>query len=247
MKNYSIAEDFVLPSKGEVYAKEIDPNYSLRSMTTLEEKKRLSIRDLPYKVLAEIIDDCTVDKKDIKAYDLIVGDFQYLLYKLRTVTYGNDYKVTTRCPLCGKVHEETVDLDALDILYTENAHEKLTVELPVSKSKVKINLLTPRILDEVNRRAKEITEKSKDYKSDPKFTLSLEALINEVEGEKLSPGKLTRFVEDLPMRDVRVLNSSAEKIKFGLDTAIQSTCPFCLHDYTYELPFNGEFFGPTYD
>ena len=32
--NYTINESYILPSKGKIYEKEIDPNITLRSMTT---------------------------------------------------------------------------------------------------------------------------------------------------------------------------------------------------------------------
>ena len=90
--DYTIAESYTLPSLGKVYDHEINPHIKLRSMTTTEEMKRLSPSDRPYENLAEIIDDCLIEKPDISAYDLCVGDFQFLLHKLRIVTYGPMYK-----------------------------------------------------------------------------------------------------------------------------------------------------------
>ena len=58
MKEVSIKETFTLPSKGLVYDEKINPNITLRSMTTMEEMKRLSPSDLEYKTISEIIDDC---------------------------------------------------------------------------------------------------------------------------------------------------------------------------------------------
>ena len=41
MENYTIAEEYTLPSKGLVYDKQIKPTIKLRCMTTQEEMKRL--------------------------------------------------------------------------------------------------------------------------------------------------------------------------------------------------------------
>lgn len=247
--DYSIAEDFVLPSKGKLYSKDINPNIKLRSMTTLEEKKRLSHSDSGYKILSEIIDDCTVDNKpEISSYDMILGDYQYLLYKLRTVTYGPDYKVDIRCPYCGEAHSEVINLDDLEVKeYSEDIDKLLQITLPRSKKLVKLNILTPRMLDKINERAKEIRKKSPDIEGDPKLVLWLEAVINTVDGEVLSPAKLTKFVEQLPMADVNYINKSLDKIKLGIMAEVQTVCPICGNDCIQPLPWSGEFFGPSID
>ena len=70
MNEFTIANEYTLPSKGKVYNKEININFKLRSMTTVEEMKRLNHSDKPNKNIAEIIDDCLVEKIGISAYDL---------------------------------------------------------------------------------------------------------------------------------------------------------------------------------
>ena len=71
----------------------VNPNIKIRSMTTEEEMKRLGYTEQPYKMLSEIIDDCLVDKPGISTYDMCLGDYEFLLHKLRVVTYGSDYKI----------------------------------------------------------------------------------------------------------------------------------------------------------
>ena len=52
-------------------------------MTTNEEMKRLSrSQERPNKPMADVIDDCLVQGPGISAYDLCIGDYQYLMYKL---------------------------------------------------------------------------------------------------------------------------------------------------------------------
>ena len=77
---YTIKEDFTLPSHGKLYDTQINDNISLRSMTTLEEMKRLAPSEHPYKMMSEVIDDCLIDKPGISAYDMCIGDYQFLLY-----------------------------------------------------------------------------------------------------------------------------------------------------------------------
>ena len=114
--DYINAESFVLPSLGKVYSTPINPNVKLRSMTTSDELKRLSPSEHQYQNICEIIDDCMVDKCEISSYDMCLADYQFLLHKLRIVTYGTEYKAMTKCPYCGTTNERTIDLDKLEVI-----------------------------------------------------------------------------------------------------------------------------------
>ena len=109
--NYTIAEGYTLPSKGKIYTeKMVNPHIELRSMTGREEMRRLSPSSTPLKTLADIIEDCCVEKPAIHVYDMSLGDYEFLLHKLRIVTYGEDYKVALRCPDCGELIEAVTKL-----------------------------------------------------------------------------------------------------------------------------------------
>ena len=98
--NYTISEYFTLPSEGKIYDTEVNPQINLRSMTTQEEMQRLTHSDKAYKPLCDIIDACMIEKCGISSYDMALGDYQYLLFMLRVVTYGSEYKGTATCPIC---------------------------------------------------------------------------------------------------------------------------------------------------
>ena len=61
-------------------------------MTTVEEMRRLAPSEHTYKNLCELIDDCMVEPIGMSVYDMHLADYQYLLHRLRIVTYGVDYK-----------------------------------------------------------------------------------------------------------------------------------------------------------
>lgn len=248
MENYTIAENYTLPSKGLVYQKEINPNVKLRSMTTQDEMKRLSHSDLMYKVLSEIIDDCLIEKPDISAYDMCIGDYQYLLYKLRTVTYGADYKIETKCPICGTVHKDTINLDNLKVLeYSEDLRKYLSVTLPKTQKKVDLRLQTPRMLDEIKSKSSQLLNSSPDMQSEPAFLLTLQSLIVKVDGEVLDPVKLESFIRRLPMMDTNYILKTIEKVNIGIDNNLSRTCKKCKYQYDFTFPITGEFFGPSID
>ena len=113
--DYTIMEGYELPSKGKIYSKAVNPHVELRSMTARDEMKRLSPSSTPLKTLADIIEGCCVEQPGIHVYDMSLGDYEFLLHKLRIVTYGEDYKVGLRCPDCGEKIETIAKLGQLDV------------------------------------------------------------------------------------------------------------------------------------
>ena len=245
--DYSIHEKYSLPSKGKFYQKKINTEIKLRSMTGLEEKKRLSQPRAVYDVMSSVIDDCMIDR-EMSSYDMVLGDFQFLMHKLRVVTYGNHYGVTSFCPnpACSHIQENIVDLDKLEIIeYNKEMDKYLTVKLPKSKKTAKLRVLTPRMLDQIELRAREIKKKAPDYIGDPKLLLTLEAMIETLDGETLSPAALTKFVENAYMQDLNIIDKTIRKINIGIVSIGETTCKSCNLTYKYDLPITGEFFGPS--
>lgn len=250
MEDWTIAEEFTLPSKGKVYSQDVNPNIKIRSMTTEEEMKRLGHSPYIYKMFSNIIDDCLVEKPNISTYDMCIGDYQFLLYKLRSVTYGPDYEVATICPHCGNKNTIKVNLDKLKTNSFEDSMKKyMEFELPVSKKLIKLKLQTPRMLDEVNRKTKELQEHSSDIDSEPAILFNVVSLIETIDGQVISEQKLENFVRKLPMKDTNFILQNSKKLimGIGIDTTISHTCESCNNEFKLQLPITGEFFGPSID
>lgn len=249
--NYTITQSCTLPSLGRVYPVEVDPHITLRSMTTMEEMRRLSHSDRQLKVLCDIIDDCMVEKCAISSYDMIVGDYQYLLHQLRIATYGPKYKLQNTCPHCLHINEDVVDLSQLNVFeFTEDILTLLTVELPVTQNTVKLRMQTPRIIDDISLKSAEARRRDKTGNGgDRTFLFSLSSMIDEVNGQKLNAVEMEKFVQTLPMADANKLIKRSEKLvgKVGLDLSLRVDCAAC--GMTYESTFRQgpEFFGPSDD
>ena len=251
MNEFTIANEYTLPSKGKVYNKEININFKLRSMTTIEEMKRLNHSDKPNKNIAEIIDDCLVEKIGISAYDLCLPDFQYMLHKLRIVTYGPEYKLQSNCPWCGSTNKNNVNLDELNFVdFDEDKYVKYSeFELPYTKKLIRLKMQTPRILDNIAVKIKDVRKKNPEFEGDPAFLFTLESLIDTVDGRQLERFKVTEFVKKLPMMDTNYILKSGEKLNesFGLDKSLEHVCSVCGLDYTGNFRTTSEFFGPSID
>ena len=250
MSSYTIAEEFTLPSLGKIYDGKVPERVKIRSMTTEDEMKRLAPTDRPNKLLCEIIDDCLVDDIGISSYDMCIGDQQFLLHKMRVVTYGQDYNVRAVCPYCGCSTETVVDLESLAVHTYEDSLEKyFEFDLPVTKHHIRLKLQTPHMLDTIQNRAKEIKDKFPEMRSDPAVLFMIEYMIDSVDHDKLTEKELDELVRNLPMKDTNYILQCAKKLNdlIGEDKEFTIKCSVCGLDYRSPFRITSEFFGPTID
>jgi len=247
--NYTIAEGYELPSKGLIYDKPVAAHVDLRSMTARDEMKRLSPSTAHFKILADIIEGCMIEKPAIHVYDMALGDYEYLLHKLRVVTYGDEYKVGLTCPYCGEQITSSMHLDELEVreFDKEKFEELRTFTLPKSGHVVSIKFQTPRMLDEAEGKIREMKRKYKNADIQFDLLVLLEQVIDSVDGNKLDPSKAESFINKLPALDMTkiVNNLDALNACIGLDASFQVECPSCGGDVPATFRFGPEFFRPT--
>ena len=251
MIDYIFGEEYTLPSRGKVYGdRSINEHVKLRSMTTNEEMKRLRPSDRPYKVMADIIDDCLVEKPGISAYDMCLGDFQFLLYKLRIVTYGEEYDIRCKCPYCLAESAETVNLDELPVIeYTPELNDDLEFDLPKTKHHIKIKMQTPRMLDDVDIAARDFRRKAKQFEGDSAFLFRLTSQIEEVDGQKPDPIGIEQWARELPAADANYIMRKAQKLngRIGVENHLNITCDACGLSYDSPFRVGEDFFDPGID
>lgn len=244
---HTIYEGFELPSKGLIYDKPINPQVTLTSMTTAEEMQRLSPTSTPYKVMSDIIEECMKEKPEIPVYDMCIGDYQFLLHKLRIVTYGSAYLMDIRCPNCGEITSVEADLETLKVReWSEDFVEAKRITLPRSGNIIELKPQTPRDLDTIEYKAKELANKAKTGLS-YKFLFTVMANIKTVDGRVLNSVQLENYVRELPLRDANFILNKANDLseRVGLDTNIRVTCPKCGYELVTPFRITSEFFGPT--
>lgn len=251
MSDYVVAEEYTLPSLGKVYSENVNPVVKIKSMTTNQEMKRLAPSERAYKTICEIIDECLVENPGISSYDMCLADYQFLLHKLRVVTYGKDYKLEFTCPFCGSKEEATIDLDSLEVRNADdiNYGDLQEFVLPKTKKKIRIKMQTPRMIDQISIQSKDLDKKSKGTQGDTAFLFTLEYMIESVDGEEIDSVRKEKFVRNLPMMDTNYIMKKAEKLveSFGIQTSIEKECPICGLDYTGSFRFTQEFFRPSID
>lgn len=249
MQNYTITEDFILPSHGKVYGdREVNENVTLRSMTTEDEMRRLRPSDRQYKSMADVIDSCIVNDIGISAYDLCIPDYQYLLHKLRVVTYGSQYPLRCSCPYCFSAQDEELNLDDLEYKeYYDGCLDSLEFDLPVSGKRITLRMQTPRLLDDINVAINSDKKKNRGDNSGSAFFFTLKYMIKEVDGKKLDPILLEDFIKSLPMKDTNIIIRNIEKLvnAFGFNDELTIICNTCGLAYTSPFRITSEFFGPS--
>ena len=253
MDNVTIVESFELPSKGKIYNHYVNPTFQLRSMTTEDEMKRLSHSEDAYRLLSEIMDSCITTDLGISCYDMHIGDYQYVLHRLRVVTYGADYKISSMCPYCGNQDIYDVDLDSLEVLsYDEEYFNKYkSFTLPKSNKSVEISFMTPRMLDQIEAKKREDKLKAAKNgvknKNDNSFLYTLNSIVTSINGNIYDPIKKEQYLRNLQLADTNMIIKYGEKLNssIGLVATIDNMCTNCGGLYKAPFRLTSEFFGPS--
>ena len=247
---HTIEEVFELPSQGLIYERPINPKIKLRAMTAQDEMLRLAPSEDRYKVLTDLIDNCIVgDKPDISTYDMCMGDYTYLLHALRIVTYGVDYPVGLTCMTCGNSFMPIIKLDQITVRkWYDSFPELFTATLPHSGKVVELKYQTPRMMDDVARRVKQLKKSNPDLVEDMENNIQkIVYAIKTVDGKKVNPVELEAQVRKMNMADFNYINQTIDLISDSLGPLglIQEECPEC-HNMTLGLfRYSSEFFRPS--
>ena len=248
--NYTIMEGCELPSGGVIYEPAIDPHVELRSMTARDEMKRLSPSTTPLKTLADIIEGCMIEKPAIHVYDMAIGDYEYLLTKLRVITYGKEYKIALTCSECGEFFETSANLDSLEMkdFDVDKYNEAKNFALPDSGDSITLKTISPRILESITQKSNEMKRKYKGANIDFSTFCKLLLCIDTVNGEHLNQNSLETLIDHAwSARDLQKILNQIDKSStmLGYDTRVTVTCTKCSEDVLTFFRYGPEFFRPS--
>lgn len=246
----AVTETYTLPSKNILYGDEFGSEVTIRSMTTFEEKMRLGNQGF-WRTMCNILDAVVIAPKGYESKYMTLFDFYFLMYKMRTVSYGPTYKVSVKCPNCGKNEIVAVNLDDLEVVYLPDDFVEPFKIGPLPRSKDTLECRFTRVADQINmeKRAKEILDKYPDYQGDPEYILGIAAQIVSINGETKTPPEIEKYVEQMPAMDSAYYFQAYQRVSkdVGLNTLCTGTCSACGEELKFSLPFNSEFFRPTFD
>jgi hypothetical protein len=250
-RRVAIQEKYTIPSGGKIYKDEnIPAEFTLRAMTTMEEKLRLSASG--GQILPELVKSCVVSPEKVDTKTLKLFDLEFLIYKLRIVTYGPEYKIQVGCNKCGRIFDNTVDLDKLPVKSLPDEFEEPFIigPLPVSGDKLSCRLLSSHDFENISNDCNHLIEKFPKYIGDPSMIIDWDYKIVSKNGEPVKSTLDTqKYIESMHARDFQYLDSKYKQVAdgFGLDLNCTAVCPHCGEEVHYVLPVNDEFFRPTYN
>ena len=236
----TLTREFELPSNG-IY--DGPTKVTVRPMTTKEEKMIYTARDASF--LDNIVKSCIVEPADINMDLLLPADTTYLLYMIREMTFGPDYKQSMICPYCN--HKQEVDIDITEMTFymldIEALKEKCTIKLPMCGDTLKIKLLTNGDLKEINKTIKQLTKANK--LQDPEgyeYTYRFAKLIETINGEEKDIKEIITYLDNLILRDFDEIKKTLADIRIGLDTTNSRVCKKCGEEVEVQGVATPEFF-----
>ena len=134
---------------------------TMRPMTTKEEKIIYTSRDMSF--IEKIVKSCIVEPKDVKMSELHPNDITYLLYMLRELTFGPNYRQKMQCPYCDLKQDIEIDITEMtyDVLELDGLDEKLKVTLPVCGDTIQLKLLSQGEFNEISETIKRMNRQNK--------------------------------------------------------------------------------------
>ena len=189
-------------------------------------------------IFSKLLDSCIVN--DVNVKKLIPYDVFYLLYYLRKITYGEDYKFETTCPECGKKYEKTIDISEVEWEEIEDKTVRgiKTIKLPVSKFTLTIEAPTLGNEEEVVKISKKFEDSSDTILN---YVVRTREILDD-NGEPVNPDDYADFFEALPGKDRAEITKAFEKIEDLTVPVVKMTCPKCSAEDEASIPFTKDFF-----
>lgn len=245
-------QEITLPSKG-AFNPEIPRGELVQRCMMVKDQKYLSgSNQSASSAIHQLLQNTTTSPEEFDIMKLTLPDTLYMLFKLRILSYGSEYRFRTRCPECGKKIEVKVDLSQVPVeVLDDDFEDKLVVELPHSKDKVYTKMLTNQDIEEVNREIKRRKKRNSEDESD--YILRIVRSIDKVilaepnkDGKKelKSLLEIERYISNLTDLDASTIIACRDSVVYGVEPMIDYVCPECGEDIELSIQFSSEFFRP---
>lgn len=243
-------QEVTLPSKGLLNPEIPGGVVTQRCMMVADQKFLLGSNQSSRNQINQILQRTTIAPEGFDINNLSLPDTLYLLFKLRVLSYGNEYTFRTRCPECGNKIEVTVDLADLAVETLEEGYaESMTVELPHRKDTVITKILTNADIEELNNELKRRKRKNPNDESDYvlRIVKSIEKIILKKEKKELThPIDIERYVNSLTGLDASMIINARDSVSFGITPVVEKICPECKEYIDVSMNFSGDFFRPNF-
>ena len=239
-----------LPSGGRLYDKVTsDPEVlngfiRLRQMTIKEEEILSTSRFAKTGSTTRMIISRCIDSA-IDAKDVLLFDSNYLLFRLRQISYGDEYSFELQCTntLCERKFQHKVIISKLKFeTLPKDFTEPITVKLP--KSKYTVFVLLPRLYHSEEIYMRNTNRKKNSDDEDKRLVDNIYVITVDIldpEGTSIPKGEWEEFLNSLPSID-RATITKATDFTTGVDRLSNVVCPYCESDYSGTIPIGPDFF-----
>lgn len=237
-QNLSLPHDVVpLPSQG-LYYKNKKKSVKVGYLTASDENILMgSATDLTLNLLR-----AKIYEPDIRVEDMLEGDVEAILIFLRNTSFGPEITLNVTDPSTNKPFQTTVVLDQLEILKGQepSVDGTFTIELPKSKSVVKVKFLTYGEVMDIQK----MIDTYPQNRIVPRITWRLQKEIVEVDGNT-DKGTIAKFIEQMPILDSKHVRKFLDSNEPKLDLSKIVIAP-SGERLTVNVGFGVDFFRPFF-
>ena len=217
-----------LPSLGKCYNDYNNDSIEIRPFTFDDERNlRLAAQEgAGNEAIVSLLNNCV---RGIPVEALTVFDKNYILFKLREISYGSTYPIVGKCDTCKTNNTLKLELSALPVTYFQENYEEYTkVFLPDSKKTAVIRF--PRVIDEPHLSTPEHIVDNIN-----RFVVSVEGVTDEA--------IIFAFIRKTTVKDVTVLRKKIFDFSLGFENEIIYPCGGCQRENKTTLTLNEHFFS----
>lgn len=214
-----------LPSRGKFYTN--FEGVKISPLKFIDEQLILNGKDIQKDIVTELLEK-TVEGIDISK--ILLMDKNYLLMKLREVSYGDDYEFGVVCKACNYETQSKImiskQLNMLQI--PEDFEDPRTIELPKLGVKADIRLIR-------NREESYLLDTEVMYKNLYRFIVNL--------NNHTDPVFISKAIERMEIADVKKIFKEVTNLPYGIDPRFVFKCGKCGHKETLAVPIDSGFFS----
>lgn len=240
-----LTEKVKLITKGLV--PKVPANVTLKAIQR-KDKKKVLLSDADDMLLA-LLQNAIVHPTSFNVFDLLPFESEYLLYRLKVLTYGNEHTFNEVCPHCGKTNSVTINLNDIPIEPVPDDFKTVfdIPPLPVSGDVITCKMLTEGENIAIQNEIKKMQEATGNDQFD--IDILWEYRIVAINGNnKIAPIEITQYLDNLSDYDSEYFMAYyTDKLgNYGLQKNISYTCDNCGKIVSKDLPSIYTFFRPTF-
>lgn len=166
------------------------------------------------------------DKKTLILHKLSIQDIQFIMAKVREVSYGPEYFMSLTCSHCEAENKARLDLSTLQVFPRKDTLTEDQMKLPKEKLEFRYGHMS------LSNLLKMVTEDDSVDFMKHIITATTSFMLSKLgESTKVNPSDL----DNLRATDIDYIKDNIPELAF-LDTKVEHTCTACEKDFEQELP-----------